>query len=96
MLTPIDLLYITLAIAASLVTLFLCITLIYLILILRDANKVVASAKDTAEKINIYVMKPVRAVQNMGKYMGPIIKIVEKKLEERLDDNEKPKSSRKR
>lgn len=94
MLTPIDLLYITLAIAASLVTIFLCITLIYLILILRDANKVVASAKDTAEKINIYVMKPVRAVQSMGKYIGPIIKIVEKKLEERLEDDDKPRKKK--
>ncbi|EKD63542.1 MAG: hypothetical protein ACD_51C00259G0015 [uncultured bacterium] len=94
MLTPIDLLYITLAIAASLVTLFLCITLIYLILILRDANKVVSSAKDTVEKINLYVMKPVRAVQNMGKYMGPIIKIVEKKIEERLEEDDKPKKKK--
>lgn len=85
----------TLAIAVALVAIFLCITLVYFILILRDANKVIASAKDTAEKINIYVMKPVRAVQSMGKYVGPIIKIVEKKLEERMEDNEdKPKKKK--
>lgn len=85
MLTPLDLLYITLAIAVALVAIFLCITLIYLILILRDANKAVSAAKDTAEKINIYVMKPINALRSIGQHIGPIMEIIERKLAERAE-----------
>ncbi len=94
MLTPLDLLYITLAIAIALMAIFLCITLVYMILILRDVNKVVDTAKDTVEKVNLYVMKPIKAAQNMGKYMGPVIKIVEEKIVERMSE-EKPETKKK-
>lgn len=85
MLTPLDLLYITLAIAVALVTIFLCITLVYLILILRDTNKAISAAKDTAEKINSYVMKPINALRSVGQHIGPIMEIIERKLTERTE-----------
>ncbi|OIP80483.1 hypothetical protein COW94_03305 [Candidatus Peregrinibacteria bacterium CG22_combo_CG10-13_8_21_14_all_44_10] len=96
MLTPLDLLYITIAIAIALLAIFGCITLIYLILILRDANKVVASAKDTAEKVNTYVMKPINAARSLSKHIGPIIKIVEEKIEERMEADRPKKNPRKK
>ncbi len=95
MLTPVDLLYITIAIAVALLAIFGCITLIYLILILRDANKAVSAAKDTVEKVNVYVMKPINAARSLGKHLGPIIRIVEEKLEERMEED-KPKKKRKK
>ncbi len=96
MLTPVDLLYITIAIAVALLAIFGCITLIYLILILRDANKVVASAKDTAEKVNTYVMKPINAARSLSKHIGPIIKIVEEKIEERMTEEKPTKRGKKK
>lgn len=98
MLTPLDLLYITIAIGIALLVIFLCITLIYSILILRDVNKLVSSAKDTAEKVNTYVMKPVKAAKNLHKNIAPIIKIVEEKISERMscDEDEKPKKKKKK
>ncbi|MBU1018928.1 MAG: hypothetical protein ABII07_01005 [Patescibacteria group bacterium] len=98
MLTPLDLLYITIAIGTALLVIFLCITLVYSILILRDVNQLVSSAKDTAEKVNTYVMKPVKAAKNLHKHITPIIKIVEDKLAERMgeEEEEKPKKKKKK
>lgn len=97
MLTPLDLLYITIAIGIALLVIFLCITLVYSILILRDVNKLVSSAKDTAEKVNVYVMKPVKAARNLHKHITPIIKIVEEKISERMtEEEEKPKKKKKK
>ena len=95
MLTPLDLLYITIAIGIALLVIFLCITLVYSILILRDINMLVSSAKDTAEKVNTYVMKPVKAAKNLHKNIAPIIKIVEEKIAERLTANEEEKPKKK-
>ena len=46
----INILYLTLSVCVALLTIFLSITLIYLMFILRDVSKAIDSAKDAIEK----------------------------------------------
>jgi uncharacterized protein YoxC len=66
-------LYIVLAISIALLTVFLCVTLIYLILILRDASKMIEKVRDTVEKINAFVIKPVTLAASIVDHIRPLI-----------------------
>ena len=43
---PLNILYVVLAIAIALLTIFVCVALIYFILILRDANKMMEKVRE--------------------------------------------------
>lgn len=81
-------LYVILSISVGLLTVFLCVALIYLILILRDANKVVEKVKDTAEKINAFVIKPISMASAVVEHVRPLI---EAALQKRLEKGSKRK-----
>lgn len=66
-------LYIVLAIAIALLTIFLCVTLIYLILILRDASKMIEKVRATVERINAFVIKPVALASSIVDHIRPFI-----------------------
>lgn len=68
-----DILFTILAVAIALITIFLCVTLIYLILVLRDASKIIEKARDTVEKVNTFVIKPVKLATLIVDYIRPII-----------------------
>lgn len=53
-----EILYLTLAVSVAILTIFISITLIYLMFILRDVNKVSDQVKETVDKVNLYVAKP--------------------------------------
>lgn len=75
-------LYIILSIAIALLTVFLCVTLIYLILILRDASKMIEKVRDTVEKVNTLVLKPVSIVSSIVDHLRPYIEAaLERKVE---------------
>lgn len=75
----VQLLYIVLIAATIVLTVLLSFVFVYVILILRDVNQVVDTTKDTAEKINAFVMKPVLFTKDIVKYAKPLIVALEKK-----------------
>jgi len=66
-------LYIVLTIAIALLTIFLCVTLIYLILILRDVNKMLEKVRDTVERVNTFILKPVSLASSIVDHVRPLI-----------------------
>lgn len=81
-------LYIVLTIAIALLTIFICVTLIYLILILRDASKVIEKVRDTVEKVNTFILKPVSLATTIVEHVRPLIESV---LERRTAEHKKKK-----
>lgn len=66
-------LYVVLTIAIALLTIFLCVTLIYLILILRDVNKMLEKVRETVERINTFILKPVSLASSIVDHVRPLI-----------------------
>lgn len=91
---PSDTFYLVLSVSVVLLTIFLSIVLVYAMFILRDVNKVTQSAKDTADKVNHYVMQPIRLANQFAGYLRPVWEKLEERLMERVaddDDDEKPR-----
>jgi len=57
--TPLDILFIVLAIAVFLVTIFLCMALYHSIQIMRGVEHVVDKAQETVDQVNEYISKPI-------------------------------------
>ncbi len=79
-------LYIVLTIAIALLTIFLCVTLIYLILILRDASKMLEKIRETVERVNAFILKPVSLASSIVDHVRPYI---EAALERRTESKRK-------
>lgn len=79
-------LYVVLTIAIGLLTIFLCVTLIYLILILRDTSKMLEKVRDTVERINTFILKPVSLASTIVDHVRPLI---ESALERREEHHKK-------
>lgn len=82
--------YIVLTVAIALLTVFLSVTLIYVILILRDVNKVVEKVRDTVDRINTFILKPVSLASSIVDHIRPLI---EAALERREEAHHKKKHS---
>ena len=80
--------YIVLTIAIALLTVFLCVTLIYLILILRDTSKMLEKVRTTVEKVNMFILKPVSLASTIVDHIRPFI---EAALERRSEHGKKKK-----
>ncbi len=66
-------LYVVLSIAAALLTIFLCVTLIYLILILRDVSKMLEKIRETVDRVNTFILKPVSLASSIVDHVRPLI-----------------------
>jgi len=75
-----DILYLTLAVCIALLTVFLSVTLIYLMFILRDVTKISDSLKETIEKINTYIAKPILLTKSVIEFVSPFVKSAEEKF----------------
>lgn len=75
-----DILYLTIAVAIALLTIFISITLIYLMFILRDVTKIAERVKDIAEKVDTYVTKPILLTKSVLEFLMPFIQGAEEKL----------------
>lgn len=72
-----------LTIAIALFTIFICVTLIYLILILRDVNKMLEKIRATVERVNDFIIKPVSLVSSVVDHIRPLIEAaIEKRTEQ--------------
>lgn len=65
--------YIVLTISIALFTIFLCVMIIYLILIFRDVSKMLEKIRDTVDKVNTFVVKPVSLVSSIVDHIKPLI-----------------------
>jgi uncharacterized protein YoxC len=70
---PQETLFIVLAISVAILTIFLAVVLIYLILVLRDASKILDKTRDVVEKVNNFVVKPVKLASNIFEHIRPMI-----------------------
>lgn len=70
--TSLDVLYIAIAIAIILLTIFVCVNLVFTVLILRDISKATEKVRDTAEKVNEFVVGPIRTIQHLADYLKKI------------------------
>lgn len=66
-------LYLILGVSVGFLTIFICVALIYLILVLRDASKILDKTRDTVEKINMIVVKPVKLVATIVEHVRPMV-----------------------
>ncbi|MEK7528858.1 MAG: hypothetical protein AAB592_03745 [Patescibacteria group bacterium] len=74
--SSLDTLYFVLTIAIGMVAVFLCVALLYLTLVLRDAEKILDKVRDTADKVNAFVVKPVQIAAMVVDRVRPIIESV--------------------
>lgn len=70
---PINILYLTLSVSVTLITIFLSLTLIYLMFILRDVSKAIDSIKDIIEKVDTYITKPILLTKSIVEFIMPFI-----------------------
>lgn len=75
-------LYIALGVGFLLLVIFICVTLIYVMQILRDVSKITDSVSDTAERVNDYLLQPFAFLNNAAEYIKPLLDIVKHKKDE--------------
>lgn len=92
--TLVSILYIVLIAAIIILTVLLSFVLIYTLFILRDVNKITETTKDTAEKINAFVLKPVMLTRELIKHARPIIEAVESRVNRSSDKARSGRSKR--
>ncbi|MFA5792894.1 MAG: hypothetical protein WC897_03435 [Candidatus Gracilibacteria bacterium] len=80
---PIDILFLTLSVCASLTTIFLSITLVYLMFILRDVVKVTDQIKELVDNVNTYIAKPILLTKSIIEFVTPFIRGAEEKVSKR-------------
>lgn len=94
---PQSTLYVVASISIGILTIFLCVTLVYLILILRDASKVIENVRITVDKVNDFIIKPVSLASSIVDHVRPIIEgiLVRATGGGGDDEEEKPKPKKK-
>jgi hypothetical protein len=73
----IDLLFLTIAACVAILTLFISITLVYLLFILRDVTEISDNVKRIVEKIDTYVTKPIMMTKSIIEFVRPFIDTAE-------------------
>jgi len=88
---PLNLLYIVLAAVILLLGILIAIALVYLIMILRDASKASFFVRDTAEKVNEFMYKPLMMATTIVENIKPILENLQEKGEGMLKKKKKKK-----
>lgn len=79
-------LYLVLSVSIALLTIFFCVVLMYLILVLRDTSKILEKGRDTVEKINTFVVKPVHLVTTIIDQVRPLIERAVKRVRKKKSE----------
>ena len=90
MLTATDLLFVILAVAIALLSIFFSIALVYVVMILRDINRATDAMRDSAERIHSMIIKPIKMTHEILKYAKPMVEVVEDRLR-RTEEEPPPK-----
>ncbi len=75
-----DILYLTLSVCITLLTVFLSITLVYLLFILRDVVKVTDKIQGLVEKVDTYITKPILMTKSIIEFISPFISGAQEKM----------------
>lgn len=78
-----DILYLTLSVCITLLTVFLSVTLVYLLFILRDVVKVTDQVKGLVEKVDTYITKPILMTKSIIEFLSPFIQGAQEKMSKR-------------
>lgn len=81
--------YIAISIAVLLLGVFGSMALFYLILILRDASKMTEQVRETADRINEYILSPLRIVNTLVEKFKPYFDSFAEKKEEMMEKAKK-------
>ena len=90
-----DFLNISLGIGFIVLVIFLSLTLLYLIILLRDATKISSNVKQITTKVNEYVVSPAKVAHKIYVKMKPIIDAMQQKTEEMRKEAKKRTQKRK-
>jgi hypothetical protein len=74
--TTLDILYLSLATGFVVLVIFLSITLLYTIFILRDVSSVTQDVKEVTERVNQVVISPLKAVNFIIEQIKPHVQAV--------------------
>ena len=77
---PTDILFLTISVCVALVTIFLSVTLIYLLFILRDVVKITDHVKGFVDNINTYITKPIMMTKSIIEFVTPFIRNAEERI----------------
>ena len=77
---PTDILFLTISACVALVTLFLSVTLIYLLFILRDVVKITDQVKGIVDNVNTYITKPIMMTKSIIEFVTPFIRNAEERI----------------
>ena len=64
-------------------TVLLSFVLVYAFFVLRDVHEITSSTKDTAQKINTFVMKPFMFTKDLLQFARPFIEMVESRMQDK-------------
>ncbi len=78
-----DILYLTLSVCITLLTVFLSITLVYLLFILRDVVKVTDQIKALVDKVDTYITKPILMTKSIIEFISPFISGAQERMSRR-------------
>jgi hypothetical protein len=81
-----DILYLTLSVCITLLTVFLSVTLVYLLFILRDVVKVTDQIKGLVEKVDTYITKPILMTKSIIEFVSPFITGAQEKMGKKRRD----------
>ncbi|MFA5855241.1 MAG: hypothetical protein WC846_03080 [Candidatus Gracilibacteria bacterium] len=76
----IDILYMTLSVAVALMSIFISVTLIYLMFILRDIVKVTDQIKELVANVNTYIAKPILLTKSIIEFVAPFVRGAEERI----------------
>lgn len=85
--SSLDILYLSLALGFIVLVVFTSVMMMYLIMILRDITKVVDNAKDITDKVNEYIVSPVRIASQVAVYMKPVLEAVVNRFESQKESS---------
>lgn len=89
-------LYLVSSLAIALLTIFLCITLVYLILILRDTSKVIEHVRETVDRVNDFIVKPVALAATIVDHIKPLVEGLFNRSQSGDDDEQEPPRRKKK
>ncbi len=78
-----DVLYITISVSIALITVFLSITMLYFMFIIRDFVKILDKAKEVVEKVDRYITKPLLMTKSIIEFIKPFIENAESSVKRR-------------
>lgn len=70
---PLSFLYIALGVGFLVLVIFICVTLLYVIPMLRDIGLITKSAKNVVERVNDFVVQPAQMVSHVIENIKPIV-----------------------